>query len=106
MDQDTFTAEVRRVETPFAETGAAGPGNPSGYVTRLDVTYEVGFVLEGAWIKIASVLGTTVDALVARQRELAPPPTPGPTMADVAPNPVTPDQPAQQPAAQTQQQGQ
>lgn len=60
----SFPAEVRRIETPYAETGAVAAGSPSGYVDRVDVTYEVGFEKDGAWVKISSVPSNTVDGLV------------------------------------------
>ena len=65
----SFPAELRRVETSFAETGDPAKGSPTGYAERIDVTYELGAVIDGAWVKVASVPGSTVDALVARQAE-------------------------------------
>lgn len=47
--------EVRRIETPYYETG----GGPS----RVDVTYEVGAVIDGKWVRFASVSQGTVDGL-------------------------------------------
>ncbi len=87
-DEETFPAEVRRVVTQVADTGTPGPGNPSGYYLRDEVSYEVGFESEGAWVRISSVPGSTVEALVARARDAAPPEQTGPTMTDVTPTPL------------------
>jgi len=98
MDQDTYTAEVRRVETSFAETGQVAQGTGTGYAERVDVTYEMGAVIDGAWVKFGSVPGGTVDSLVAAEKNKPVPEAPGPTMDEVAPNPV-PQPPSEPPAA-------
>lgn len=88
MSETSYTTEVRRVETDFAETGDPAKGTPGQYAPRTDVTYELGATVDGAWIKFASVQGSTVEALVARAKDSAPPADEGPTMADVAPTPA------------------
>lgn len=87
MAQDEYPAVVRRVETPFAETGDPAKGQPGQYADRVDVTYEVGAEIDGAWVRMASVPGTSVDSLVARAKDNAPPADRGPTMAEVTPTP-------------------
>jgi ribosomal protein L12E/L44/L45/RPP1/RPP2 len=65
-----MNAEVRRMEYEVGETGV-------GQANRIDVTYELGAEIEGAWVRFSSVPGSTVEALVQRARDTAasaPPP--------------------------------
>jgi hypothetical protein len=59
--KDTFSPEVRRVETEVYETGVGG--------NRTDVSYEIGTVIEGKWVRFASVPQTTVDILPEQQQD-------------------------------------
>lgn len=88
MTDQAFVAEVRRVETEYAETGDPAKGQPGMYAPRVDVTYEVGAEVNGAWVKFGSVPGSTVDSLVAAAQSQAPPQDEGPTMAEVTPTPA------------------
>jgi len=78
-------SEVRRIETTVHETGVA-------VQDRTDVTYELGAVIDGAWVRFGSVTQSQVDAAKAAQPEAASsPPAPtdeGPTMEDVTPVPA------------------
>lgn len=89
MAESISAVEVRRVETEYGETGV-------GQANRVDVGFELGATINGAWVRFASVAGSTVDALAARAAEQAPPAGEGPTMADVAPTPVPQAQAAEQ----------
>jgi hypothetical protein len=88
---DTFTAEVRKVETEIVETGV-------GQQNRIDVTYEIGATIDGAWVRFASVPGSTVETLTARARDARPTDPEGPMMQEVTPTP----QPQQQASATEQ----
>lgn len=81
MAEDSFPVEVRRVEVQVHETG-------TGQSDRTDASYELGFVVDGAWQRITSVPGATVEATIARERDRRPPEPSGPTMADVSPTPA------------------
>lgn len=85
MGKDTYPVEVRAVETEYGETGV-------GQQNRTETTYELGATVNGAWVKFAGVPSSTVDSLVARAKENAPPPDEGPTMADVTPTPAPQEQ--------------
>lgn len=89
-----MSIEVRKIETTYGETGV-------GQSDRVDVTYELGLEIGGAWIRFASVPETTVVQLQAAAKANAPAapasPSPaasssggseGPTMADVTPTPA------------------
>jgi hypothetical protein len=89
MGDSSFTPEVRKVETEYGETGI-------GQANRVDVTYELGFEINGAWVKVGSVAGSTVDNLVAQAKDRQPPAQDGPTMADVTPTPVPQAQASEQ----------
>lgn len=77
--------EVRRVETTVHETGVA-------VADRVEVTYELGATIEGAWVRFASVTQNAVDVAVAAtpaaSSSSSPPVDEGPTMADVTPTPA------------------
>lgn len=53
--KDTYQLEVRRVETPYYETGGAPE--------RVDVTYEAGAMIGGKWVKFAGVAQNYIDTL-------------------------------------------
>jgi hypothetical protein len=77
---DTFPAEVRRVEVEYGETGV-------GQSNRTEVVYELGAEVNGAWVRFTSVPGSTVDTLGERAAANRPTDPEGPTMADVTPTP-------------------
>ncbi|SRR5579885_3219532 len=75
--------EVRRIETTVHETGV-------GVADRTDVSYELGAVIDGAWVRFGSVTQSQVDVAKAAQpgSSAAPADPAGPTMADVTPTPA------------------
>jgi hypothetical protein len=64
MSGDSFEVAVRKTETEYNETGV-------GQSNRTDTNYELGAVINGAWVRFASVAGTTVDAIVQREQDRA-----------------------------------
>lgn len=62
MGDETYATEVRKVETEVLETGLSGG-------TRTDVTYDLGAVIDGAFVRFGSVPEAIVEAAKARAAE-------------------------------------
>jgi len=57
--EQTFTPSIRTVEKEYGETGV-------GQTNRLEVEYQLGFEVDGAFVRMATVTQAQVDAAVAK----------------------------------------
>lgn len=59
MAKDTYVVEVRKVETEYGETGI-------GQSNRVEVAYELGATIDGAWVPFTSVSASRAEMFAAR----------------------------------------
>lgn len=59
----TFTPSIQTVEKEYGETGV-------GQENRVETEYQLGFNVDGAFVRLASVRQAQVDAAVAKHKLL------------------------------------